>query len=259
MQQDKDILPQKQPHCCPCILASAYWSARPRARCCSVCCGCCACTTVVLFLVLLLAGVGISTSGDCLNRDRAARIVGASSNGSLVVNGWNPEAGSEERRDEAEAHFGVAVARNDSLFQENAWTPFEYPTLNKNLYITGFRTERRTAYNLAVQVFLLTLLPPIVWRTYTSSYDEFFGSSEAVADPVGGYVDARRRFVDNGASFGGLFAGELVLQTFVEGSVERSAGEVQRARFDYTFDGAIRGKVRVSLDTEPNDCFDLGA
>ena len=44
----------------------------------------------------------------------------------------------------------------------------------------------------------------------------------------------------------------------LEGSVERSAGEVRRARFDYTFDGAIRGKVRVSLDTEPNDCFDLG-
>lgn len=144
----------------------------------------------------------------------------------------------------------MKTSRNNSLFYSNAWTPYQYNQLRQNLYIRTFEVERRTAYNLAVQVFLLTFLPPIVWRTYTTEYDEFFGGSDPVSDPIGGYVDATRRLVDNGASFGGLFAGELVLQTLVASDAQ---GLV------YTFDSPIRGKVRIRISTEAGDCFDPGA
>ena len=45
-------------------------------------------------------------------------------------------------------------------------------------------------------------------------------------------------------------AGELVLQTLVSGD---STG------FVYTFDGAIRGRVRIRLSTDSGECFNLGA
>lgn len=131
---------------------------------------------------------------------------------------------------------------------------FEFPRLRRNLYITSFHVERRTAYNTAVQLFLLAILPPIVWRTYTTEYDEFFGTSDAVSDPIGGYICATQRLVDNGASFGGLFAGELVLQTMLASDLEAIDPWL-----DYTFEGAIRGKVRIRLSTAPGSCFDLAA
>ena len=47
----------------------------------------------------------------------------------------------------------------------------------------------------------------------------------------------------NGSSFGGAYPGELVLQTFLEGSPDTG--------FVYTFDGPIRGKVRVTCELRP--------
>ena len=47
----------------------------------------------------------------------------------------------------------------------------------------------------------------------------------------------------NGSSFGGAYPGELVLQTFLEGSPDTGCV--------YTFDGPIRGKVRVTCELRP--------
>ena len=55
---------------------------------------------------------------------------------------------------------------------------------------------------------------------------------------VAPYIHAFR-----GKTFVVAFPGELVLQTFVEGSPESG--------FVYVFDGAIRGRVRVDVQAEP--------
>mmetsp|Transcript_45445 Transcript_45445/g.146288 ORF Transcript_45445/g.146288 Transcript_45445/m.146288 type:complete len:189 (+) Transcript_45445:89-655(+) len=153
----------------------------------------------------------------------------------------------------AEKAFGVTVSRGaagEHLFRNNAWSPLEYARNgSRDLYITEFRLERCSAYNTLVKYVLLPVLGRVAYRLLTTEYLETFGpcaagpSASTVGDPIVAYVDERRRFVENGSSFGGAFPGELVLQTFVEGSPESG--------FVYVFDGAIRGRVRVTCKLSP--------
>ena len=168
-----------------------------------------------------------------------------------IESGWNREASDLRTRDAAEAHFGVSISRDNSLFSENAWTPFEFERFGRrDLFITEFEVQRHTAYITAVQLIIFPFAPSIGQRHFKAAYDELFGTREPVSDPIGGYVDANRRVVANGDSFGTLFPGELVLQTFLGGSVTEGW-------FEYSFEGRIRGRVRLRVELAPPPCCAL--
>lgn len=183
--------------------------------------------------------------GDCFNLKREQDVLPNVN----VRDGWNTQAGARP----------AGIASSDILFNNNAWTAYEYTNHRRNMYITHYIDTcsicSSSVFSNAVQAFIAVESRPLMFRLHQSAYEEFVGSRDPITDPIGGYVNYRQRYVRNGAGALGTAPEELVLQTFHGGSTTTSfATRGPGFFFYYTLESRNRGRVLVVVDSEPPDC-----